>query len=415
MYALILGWWLLLSTALAAAAPPSPPPPPPSSHPPQKWIPGPTSGSDALARKGWQNLNEYVRRFPTNRTCRLEKAYRRKEWDSLRPQEKREYIQAVKCLQRKPALSGGIAPGAKSRFDDFVATHVNQTMSIHNTGNFLTWHRYFTWTYEKALREECGYRGYQPYINWPRLSNSVINAPIFDGSDTSLGGNGGPDPSRVPIVFSNVTIPMTVLHPAGGGGCVTSGPFKDTTVNLGPAQLDGYDPKSVHRNPRADGLGYNPRCFRRDLSVEAASGASDYNVTNLLANSPNISTFQGVLQGAFAFSPPQPFYGPHTSGHYIIGGDPGGDFFTSPGDPWFYLHHAQVDRVYWIWQNLHLFDEGEKWKQIAGTVTFFNIPPSRNARLDDRFDLGVNDGFRGMTIGEGMFTLEGERYCYVYE
>lgn len=29
-------------------------------------------------------------------------------------------------------------------------------------GNFLTWHRYFTWAYENALRKECGYEGYQP-------------------------------------------------------------------------------------------------------------------------------------------------------------------------------------------------------------------------------------------------------------
>jgi len=35
-----------------------------------------------------------------------------------------------------------------------------------------------------------------------------------------------------------------------------------------------------------------------------------------------------------------------------MGGDPGSDPFISPGDPAFYLHHGQVDRVYWIWQNL---------------------------------------------------------------
>ncbi|CAK1358821.1 unnamed protein product [Cercospora beticola] len=412
MYTLILTCWLLLSTAIAA------PPPsyrPPSTYPPQKWIPGPTNGTDALARKGWQNLQRYVKHNVTNNTCSLKTAYRRKEWDTLRPHEKRAYIQAVKCLQSKPALSGDLAPGAKSRYDDFTATHVNQTLRIHSTGNFLTWHRYFVWTYEKALREECGYRGYQPYINWARLSNSVINAPIFDGSDTSLGGNGVFEPAKIPIVLSNETTPVTGINPAGGGGCVTKGPFKDMSVTLGPVGLAGYDPTFITPNPQTNGLGYNPRCLRRDLSVEAVSGASDHNVTTLLANSPDIATFQNVLQGPFALSPPRPFYGAHAAGHYTVGGDPGGDFYTSPGDPWFYLHHAQVDRVYWIWQNLHLFDEGEKWKEIAGTLTFLNFPPSREARLDDRFDLGVNDGFQGMTIEEGLFTLDGERYCYVYE
>ena len=35
-------------------------------------------------------------------------------------------------------------------------------MQIHYTGNFLSWHRYYTWLYEEALRNECGYTGTQP-------------------------------------------------------------------------------------------------------------------------------------------------------------------------------------------------------------------------------------------------------------
>lgn len=81
----------------------------------------------------------------------------------LSRQERLDYISAAKCLQSKPALTpSSAAPGAKTRFDDFVATHINQTLSIHYTGNFLSWHRYFTWIYEEALRNECGYKGTQP-------------------------------------------------------------------------------------------------------------------------------------------------------------------------------------------------------------------------------------------------------------
>ena len=60
----------------------------------------------------------------------------------------------------------GEAPGAKSRYDDFVAMHINQTLSIHFTGYFFSWHRYFIWSFEKALQDECGYKGYLPYWNW---------------------------------------------------------------------------------------------------------------------------------------------------------------------------------------------------------------------------------------------------------
>jgi tyrosinase len=36
----------------------------------------------------------------------------------------------------------------------------------------------------------------------------------------------------------------------------------------------------------------------------------------------------------------------HAAGHFSIGGD-GGDVFSSPNDPAFFLHHAMVDRVWW--------------------------------------------------------------------
>lgn len=82
---------------------------------------------------------------------------------SLSAKDKKAYISAVQCLMTKPARTpSSIAAGAKNRFDDFVAVHINQTLEIHYTANFLSWHRYFTWAYEKALQEECGYQGTQP-------------------------------------------------------------------------------------------------------------------------------------------------------------------------------------------------------------------------------------------------------------
>ena len=77
--------------------------------------------------------------------------------------ERKAYTDAVLCLQKKPSkLDQTIYPGSKTRFDDFVVVHTNQSRSIHGTGNFLTWHRYFTWTYEQVLKNECGYKGAQP-------------------------------------------------------------------------------------------------------------------------------------------------------------------------------------------------------------------------------------------------------------
>lgn len=42
------------------------------------------------------------------------------------------YIDAVLCLQSKPSNAApGLVPGARSRFDDFQAVHINQTYFIH--------------------------------------------------------------------------------------------------------------------------------------------------------------------------------------------------------------------------------------------------------------------------------------------
>lgn len=148
---------LLLSTAVAAPLQQS-----------GTWIPGPTTGTDTLAKEGLLKLAAYLQTnastLTSNSSCTLSNAHSRKEWDDLRPVEKKEYIKAVRCLQTLPSKSGPSVPGARSRYDDFVAVHMDGSganYTIHNTGNFLTWHRYFLWAYEEALRNECSYSGYR--------------------------------------------------------------------------------------------------------------------------------------------------------------------------------------------------------------------------------------------------------------
>lgn len=48
--------------------------------------------------------------------------------------EREEYIKAVLCLQSKPAKAPKAqVPGAVSRYDDFVASHMMQAMILHDT------------------------------------------------------------------------------------------------------------------------------------------------------------------------------------------------------------------------------------------------------------------------------------------
>ncbi|KAF2163713.1 hypothetical protein M409DRAFT_68307 [Zasmidium cellare ATCC 36951] len=368
------------------------------------FVPASSAGTDKLAAQALRTLRRFESSQPQGygANCSLKTAYRRREWETFSRQEKREYIDAILCLMEKPSISGDLAPGARSRYDDFLAIHINQTGSIHGTGSFLSWHRYFTFTYEQALRDECGYTGYQPYLNWPKYALDLYNAPVFDGSDTSMSGNGCYRKYNGTNIPSNDK-PFIVLPPGEAGGCVESGPFKDMQVRLGPVAPAVND---APPNPQKDGLGYNPRCLRRDMSAYAAERwNTDQNVTDLILQSNNIFTFQNTMQGDF----PKGFLGVHTSGHFFVGSDPGGDLFSSPGDPYFFLHHAQIDRCWWIWQNI---DPWHRIEVIAGTHTVNNDPPSANATLDDIIDLGVNAP--GIAIRDAVSTLEGP-FCYIYE
>jgi hypothetical protein len=54
--------------------------------------------------------------------------------------EKKAYISAVQCLAKLPPKTAkAVCPGCRNRYDDFVATHIQQSFGIHVTGNFLTW------------------------------------------------------------------------------------------------------------------------------------------------------------------------------------------------------------------------------------------------------------------------------------
>ncbi|KAK1514570.1 uncharacterized protein CCOS01_13851 [Colletotrichum costaricense] len=333
----------------------------------------------------------------------------RREWGTLSKSEKLDYINAVKCLQSRPARTpASQSSGAKTRFDDFVATHINQTLTIHYTGNFLSWHRYFTWQYEEALRNECGYKGTQPYWDWSKTAiTGLETSPIFDGSETSMSGNGDFVPGREPIRLGGQNgLPIIELPVGTGGGCVNSGPFKNMTVNLGPAALDL--PGGISEaNPNGP-LTYNPRCLKRDLTTEV--NLLFANVTAVLSNilqPQNVYDFQMQMQGV----PGSGNIGIHGGGHYSLGGDPGRDVFTSPGDPVFYLHHSMIDRVWWMWQMLSPQVRQYGATALSGTNTFLDQPPSANTTMDDVLQYGwVGESLK---IRDALSTVAGP-FCYVY-
>ncbi|KUJ17276.1 Di-copper centre-containing protein [Mollisia scopiformis] len=323
----------------------------------------------------------------------------RKEWRTLSKAERLEYVGAVKCLMAKPAQTGAFFAGAKTRYDDFLALHINSTDYVHFNGPFLPWHRWLLHLWETELRTTCGYKGYQPW--WDLLQDNTIGgyakSPLFDNT-YGLGGNG----PYIADVSSNITFPVqtpTVIPGRTGGGCVEVGPFANMTINMGM----GLD------------LSYNPHCMRRDFSPTLVAEAFSNAYYEAALASENFQELNQNIQGySFEISGMRL----HAALHIGVGGQVGdeADMWSSPGDPIFWFIHASLDRLWNNWQR-------ECWEtrqsEIMGPDTIFAYPfdffgeiPYTNITLD--YELEYEHFGSNVRIGDIM-DVEAPNLCYTYE
>jgi tyrosinase len=153
--------WAMPAASQAAAVSPSATPAAASTS-----LPVAAAQLDQLAELAYNTTTDNVSSnsdLEKHGGCTIGNLRIRRDWRTFSSKQKKAYISSVVCLQKLPSLTpSDVAPGARSRYDDFVATHINQTTKIHYTGTFLAWHRYFIWNFEQALRNECGYTGDYP-------------------------------------------------------------------------------------------------------------------------------------------------------------------------------------------------------------------------------------------------------------
>lgn len=269
-------------------------------------------------------------------TCTYETASVRKEWRTMSPASRKSFTDAVVCLQKwdpthMTPQEAPMYPGVRSRYDEYVATHINYTLNIHDTADFFAWHRAFTYFMEQDLKNLCGYAGAMPYWNWADDAAAPQDSPLFSGDEYSMGGNGKfiPDRTDTWLAQQDVTFPSGL-----GGGCVETGPFKNYVVNLGP--LDLPNTNNVNFSYQ-----YNPRCLERDINPWFSAKYNTYTeLTTLVIEQIYIEDFQSLAQG---YNSDTNKFGVHGGGHWQIGGSMM-DFHSSPADPLFYLHHAFIDR-----------------------------------------------------------------------
>ncbi|KAE8331017.1 hypothetical protein BDV39DRAFT_212441 [Aspergillus sergii] len=329
-------------------------------------------------------------------TCTPERALVRKEWRELGYAERKDYIDALWCLRDRPSiLSSEEYPGVRDRWDDFVATHINYTNNIHFNGLLLPWHRHFVYLWEMALREECGYKGSVPYWNWALDTENLAESPLFDGSSTSLSGNGAYD--------QNEPMPCTpggICFPRGtGGGCVESGPFKDLQLHMGPfnsslAQSYGSLPVNA--------WDYNPRCLYRSLNQALLAALNNQTRIDQMQASTNIRDWLAIM------SPSNPdLTSSHGGGHGGVGGAMA-DFFASPQDPSFMLHHAFIDRLWAQWQDQ---DPETRRYAVNGTTIIYDPPGAPVVTLDTLVEFG--ELCHPRKVEKIMHPLR-NGYCYTY-
>lgn len=234
------------------------------------------------------------------------------------------------------------------------------------------------------------------YWNWPLYMGTTYNlteSPLFDGSATSLSSNGVYNASSPDeVVAGGVDVGRGT-----GGGPVYAGPFVNHTLHLGPF---GFANVFTGGAP-ATWTELVTRPFSRDLSQSIGSLFNNQTVVDGVMASSWIGQFQSTMS-TFSGAP-----NPHGGGHYVLGAD-GADFFASPNDPAFWVHHGMIDRMWTQWQAV---DPATRTYALNGTTEIFDPPTAPLATLST----SQYWGYLGKSQATGSLMKVGyEPYCYEY-
>ncbi|MEC4017893.1 tyrosinase family protein [Streptomyces sp. H27-D2] len=272
----------------------------------------------------------------------------RKSAVDLTEQERDRFLEAVIRLKHRPAPGGS---AGVSVYDQFVVLH-GAVMAVITPGlppgetvnfahwdiGFCAWHRKYLREFERALQQEVNGVAI-PYWDWTDHAGAVnkLFIPEFLGS----------------------------LH-SGVPGPVTDGVLRDPVPGSErpawwPAGADGFP---VH--PLLEDT-FGTTLARGSAGVGwPATAARIAQLERLVIQEPGVHPlwyfWQVLEEGNARFATRT-----HNRGHNFIGGHMSGAF--SPNDPVFWLHHANVDRLWADWQERRLSD-------VPGSKPDDHYPPS---------------------------------------
>ncbi|KAK4610025.1 Tyrosinase ustQ [Fulvia fulva] len=236
----------------------------------------------------------------------------RQEWRALIPTERDDFVRSVNCLSNTPSRwthNGSVS-------DDFAYLHASigswsverhlTSLIGHRSAAFLPWHRWTLHQWEKMMRQYCGFSGHVPYWDWTLDWIDLANSSIWD-PDSGFGSNG--------IRGGRASV--------GNGTCVEDGPFADLRpIMYNHTYITHCLSRGFTNNGTSGGIAghwYNPEAIGRIMRHES------------------YKDFVRELESRL-----------HNTVHPRMGGD----FLalTAANDPLCFLHHAQLDHIWWRWQ-----------------------------------------------------------------
>jgi tyrosinase len=181
-----------------------------------------------------------------------------------------------------------------------------------------------------------------------------------------------------------------------GGRCVIDGPFANTT-RAWRALSEGH----------SHDVEYGPHCLSRGFIINNEDRTTLDMLHGLVSPARVAQTLEQPDYAAF-------FEDFESGSHNAIPQFIRGDFltFTAPNDPVFYLHHANVDRLWWIWQQRDL---EERLYQVRGPTTDFRYHEGHEdseVSLDNLMPMG---GLAEDTQMNLVMDTRAGFLCYEYE
>jgi tyrosinase len=87
-----------------------------------------------------------------------------------------------------------------------------------------------------------------------------------------------------------------------------------------------------------------------------------------------------------------------------------GDAYNSPGDPLFYLHHGNLDRLFWEWQKRDL---RRRLTDVSGPIYMFDYANVKGGNVTLGFEIGLGPLGKMKQLKE-LMDIRRKDICYTY-